>query len=313
MTYQGKVYSKYYKFKPSMKEVKDDLNEMIKNDESILRNDTLDNCIKTYIASKRNLLSPETVRTYLKYTKTLSDNYKKMEIKNIDNLILQNIVNDYALSHSAKTTRNYFGFISSVLRMFSERNYKVLLPAKPRNMVYVPTKKDVETLLMESSGTKYFIPICLACHGLRIGEIMALTLDDISDCKVRVNKAEVRDENYKKVIKSPKTQASIRVVPVPKEITDKIKKDGVIANCSSNALNTYIRKVQKKYNIQHFSIHKLRHYFATTLHSQNVSRSVIEYCGGWEPNSRVLDRVYTHSVKSEDVIRVFDLDTKFFD
>ena len=48
MTYQGKVYSKYYKFKPSMKEVKDDLNEMIKNDESILRNDTLDNYIKTY-------------------------------------------------------------------------------------------------------------------------------------------------------------------------------------------------------------------------------------------------------------------------
>ena len=141
---------------------------------------------------------------------------------------------------------------------------------------------------------------------------MALSLNDVSDCRIRINKSLAQDEKYNPIIKAPKTRASNRVVPVPKEITDKIKRDGVIYDGSAYSLNEVLHRIQDKYGIKRFSIHKLRHYLATTLHYMNKPKRLIESIGGWETNSKVLEKVYTHTKKVEEVIELFDLDEKAF-
>ena len=101
------------------------------------------------------------------------------------------------------------------------------MPAKRRVEKYIPTRDEVMAILKAAKGTQYFTPLYLASYGLRFGEILALTLDDIDDESIKVNKSMVHDLDNNLIIKTPKTFASNRIVPVPKEITDKIKRDGV--------------------------------------------------------------------------------------
>lgn len=304
--YNNKEYSVYYDYKPTQKEARKDLNEKMNKDE-FEEDMKFGMAMQSYINSKRNILTPETIRSYDKHYRLTPDKYKNIYISSFTNLILQNIINDYASSHNPTTTQSYYHFINSVLKTLTDKRFKVLLPKNKRENVYIPSKEDVELILRELKGTKYFTPIYLASYGLRVGEIMALTIDDISDCKVRVNKTLSHDENYKPIIKEPKTKASNRVVPVPKELTDKIKRDGFIYNGSSYSLNEVLHRIQKKHNIPLFSIHKLRHYLATTLHYMGKPKRFIESFGGWETNSKILERVYTHSRDVDEVIDLFDL------
>lgn len=65
-------------------------------------------------------------------------------------------------------------------------------------------------ILEYAEGTKYEMPIILACYGLRRSEICALTLEDINGDTVSVTKALVQNENREWIVKTTKTTASIR-------------------------------------------------------------------------------------------------------
>ena len=76
--------------------------------------------------------------------------------------------------------------------------------------------------------------------GLRLGEILALTWDDINfdDKTVSVNKS-IRQETifnnkgegkYTTIIQPPKTETSIRTVPIPSNIIHKLKQFKVTQN-----------------------------------------------------------------------------------
>lgn len=310
--YNGVTYSIMFDFRPTQKEARKALMDKIEKDCTKTKPTQLGIAANQYIESKTNLLSPETIRNYKKYLRQIPDKYKKIYISDITNITLQNMINDYALDHKPKTVRSYWNFINVVIKTLSDRHYKVLLPHDNEDEAYIPTQEEVELILKELKGTKYFTPIYLAAYGLRRGEIMALSLDDVSDCRIRINKSLAQDEHYNPIIKSPKTKASNRIVPVPKEITDKIKRDGVIYDGSAYSLNEVLHRIQDKYGIKRFSIHKLRHYLATTLHYMNKPKRFIESFGGWETNSKVLEKVYTHTKKVEEVVELFDLDKKAF-
>ena len=306
--YRGHVYSKNYPYRPSVKEAKRDMQDMIAKDyEESVSNIKFGDAMKSYIDSKRNILSPETLRSYDQHYRFIDNKYKKIDVRDLKNIVLQNVINDHAKTHSPSTTKTFWHFIRSVLSVFIDRTFKVLLPSSKSEEAYIPTKEEVELILNELKDTKYFTPIYLAAYGLRVGEILALTLDDISDCQVHVNKTLAHDEKNRPFVKPPKTKASNRIVPVPKELTDRIKSDGIVYDGSSYSLNEVLHRIQKKNGIKPFSIHKLRHFLATTLHYMNKPKRFIESIGGWETNSKILEKVYTHTKKVDEVIELFDL------
>lgn len=56
----------------------------------------------------------------------------------------------------------------------------------------IPTSGEVKLILEKATGTKYYIPLLLACYGLRRSEILALELSDLSDNNIlTINKAMV--------------------------------------------------------------------------------------------------------------------------
>ena len=87
--YNCKEYSIYYNEKPTQREARKDLNEKIGKD-TIDDDMPLGDAMTTYINSKKNILSPETIRSYDKHYRLTPGKYKKVKLSSITNLTLQN-------------------------------------------------------------------------------------------------------------------------------------------------------------------------------------------------------------------------------
>lgn len=298
--YQGKTYSKYYPYKPTQREAQSDINDLI-DKENVYDDDKFSKCLELYINSKLNILSPSTIRRYRYYVKSIPPNFLDLSISSIDKIKLQTLINDYATTHKPKTIKSFYGFISSVIMFYTDKHFKIILPPLPKSTAHIPSKQELQKIIDKAKDTPYEIPILLASYGLRVGEIMALTLEDISDGTITINKTLIFDENYKRIIKAPKTIESNRIVKVPTYITDLIKQKKEIYKGSSTALNRFLYRTQDTLNIKRFSIHKLRHFFATELHNRNVPSKYIQAMGGWATDN-IMKSVYTHTNKELEVI-----------
>ena len=253
-----------------------------------------------YIESKRNVLSPTTIRGYNSAMKTLSKKFQDMNVHDITALDIQTEVNRLTMDHSPKTVRNYHGFISAVLGTFCP-NLKIntTLPQKLKDEPYIPSDEDIKRILECARDTEYELPIMLACYGLRRSEICALTLDDLEGDVIRINKAKVLDENVKWVEKTTKTMSSTREIVVPKEIAEKIREKGYVYKGHPNSITIYLGKTEGRLGIPHFPLHKLRHYFASKMSALNVPEADIMRMGGWETD-HVMKSVYRHSMMEKE-------------
>ena len=61
-----------------------------------------------------------------------------------------------------------------------------------------------------------------------------------------------------------------------------------------------VGKVQKQLGIQHFPLHKMRHFFASYLHNLGYSDKQIQEAGGWRDGSNIMRVVYQHAMDMEN-------------
>ena len=296
--YEGKRYRVTVDHKPTQKEALQLLAEAM---DGCSIKGTFRSAANNYIESKRNILSPRTIREYLLTCYRLPEWFVNMQVSQIDGTTVQKLVNELAKDLSAKTVRNRHGFISAVLNSVNPRlALKTALPRREKQEPYIPTKEDYKRLLEASRGTMFYIPIQLALYGLRRGEICALTIDDLDDNNViHITKDLVINENRDWVIKPPKTASSVRNVPIDKTLADEIRKQGYIYNGFPNSISKFYARIQKKLGVPPFKPHSLRHLFASILMDKGYDLKTIQDLGGWSGNETV-NRVYLHSLKLKD-------------
>lgn len=126
-------------------------------------------------------------------------------------------------------------------------------------------------------------------------EICALEPEDINEDVVTINKALVMNEFKEWVVKATKTTESARSIIIPMELANNIQKQGYVYKGHPNQLVKYLDKTEKELNIPHFSLHKLRHYFASEMSALGVPEADILRLGGWETD-HVMKSVYRHSM-----------------
>lgn len=139
----------------------------------------------------------------------------------------------------------------------------------------------------------------MACYGLRRSEICALTTNDIEGDIVHITKAKVLNENKEWIIKNTKTTASTRDIIIPIEIAHKIQEKGYIYKGHPGHITEFLHNAQAKVNIPQFSLHKLRHYFASKMSAMNVPEEDIMRFGGWETDY-VMKGVYRHAMEDKN-------------
>lgn len=250
-----------------------------------------------YIKSRENVISPATIREYTRMIDRLPLWFVDKNVYDIDQQDMQKLVNELSIDHKAKTVHCFHGFCVAVIRFFRPAVvFSTTFKQNDAKEPYIPTKEEVDKLIALSEGTEYHIPLQLAKYSLRRSEICALLKSDLTDDnRIYVCKALVQDVNKKWVIKEPKTEDSRRYVPIDDDLANEIRsldREQIYPFAPQNISN-YLRRQQRKLGMKEFSLHKLRHYFASALHGI-VPEADIQKMGGWKTNT-VLRQVYTHS------------------
>ena len=262
---------------------------------------TLAKAYERYLTAKENVLSPATMRGYRTLQKTSLQDIMHLKVNKLSNEIIQRSINEFAASHSPKTTRNCNGLLSAVLAMFRPGfTLNVKLPQKIKTQLYIPTDETIKHLINAAKGTNLEIPIMLAAFGaLRCGEICALTSEDIHETYIHVNKSMVSDPNGKWHIKPPKTVSSDRYVELPPFLINRLKEiEGRIVPTTPHNLSSNFSKFLKKHNIPHFRFHDLRHYNVSILHAMGIPDKYIQAQGGWSTNY-TMQNVYNHIISDK--------------
>lgn len=299
-TYKGQVYTVVFDSKPTQKEAMQAMADELDKVQTRHGSMTFQAAAEEYIESKRNVLSPATIRGYKSYMGSLSKKLMAKNVHDITALDVQSEINHLSREHSPKTVRNYHGFISAVLGVFyPSLKISTTLPQKLKAEPYIPSDRDIKRILERAKGTKYEIPIVLACYGLRRSEICALSADDLDGDIIRIDKAKVLGEESKWVQKTTKTVSSTREIAIPMEIADKIRELGHVYNGHPNSITLYLGKIEEDLGIPHFSLHKLRHYFASKMSALSVPEADILKMGGWGTD-HVMKSVYRHSMLSKE-------------
>lgn len=298
-TYQKKTYTVTFDHKPTQKEVLQAISDELEN-EKVRSSMTFKDAAAEYISIKQNVLSPTTIREYKSYTPRLSKTFAEKNISDITALHVQKEINNLSVDKSPKTIRNIHGFISAVLGTFRPNLVlRTTLPQKVKNEPYIPSEEDVKRIIKDIEGSMFEVAILLACYGLRRSEILALTLDDLDGNILTINKAKVQDDKGEWVIKQTKTTESTRNIVISPILAGKIRKQGFIYQGAPNSITGHLNDVQDRLQIPRFSIHKLRHYFASKMSELGVPEADILKMGGWETDY-VMKTVYRHSLQTKE-------------
>ena len=244
----------------------------------------------------RGILSPNTWRSYDSILRTMRSecpSFVRLALTDIDRDALYEIAH---LDKSPKTITNWLGFVSSVLSYNDIRMPRIKRPTAPKSERFVP---DVDLLGRVSKlvyGSNLEVPVYLALHGLREGEICAVTADDLDGNVLHV-RASMAYAGKGYVRKAPKTKASDRYVPVSGRIADLIRENGCATVLSNRALYAAFRRLLIKNNIPLFSIHDMRHAFTSIAHANGIPEKDILALGGWA-TSYTMQNVYRHALPS---------------
>lgn len=279
---------------------------------------TFGDAARTFANSVEGVLSPSTVREYNRIRKLIEKNYtafNSTRIKSMTTQTIQDVVTAYANStspsankpvekRSAKTVRNFVGFLESVFKK-TDTNIdfsKLTVPAKAAfQEPFIPSDDQVSQILafMKSDPhyRMYYVPVCLATLGLRRSEICALDISDLSDDNIlSIHRARVQDSKNRWITKdSTKTAASTRQIKIPPDLAEAIRSNGTICDSEPYNLTRALYRVQDRLGMPRFSIHKLRHYYASSSALLGIPAPFVARSGGWRPGSPVMTRTYTHA------------------
>lgn len=210
------------------------------------------------------------------------------------------------------------------------------------------TREEQKQFISAIKSNQYEILYLTALYsGLRMGELLALTWDDINfdECYIDVNKnivqvAEVSEEGREKikpVIQTPKTKGSIRKVFAPKLLIDLLmehrekQKDNIFRYTTRYKENNLVfssrygkhinqaqlrknfRKVMESINIYDKKFHDLRHTYATRLFELGENPKTVQKLLGHSNISITLD-IYTYvlnDVESQAISKLNNLFNEF--
>ena len=263
--------------------------------------------------------------TYCNYVfiiqKYIYPKFKKIWIKRIKNY--NDFIQDLSKTLSPKTVKDIVAVLKSILRYYEDeydKNLKIKrisVPKSQKSKLKILTsreKKKLEQYCIEENSLKSLgIIICLNT-GLRIGEICALKWQNIcfeEKCiyiRNTLQRVYVKDEKKSKiVIDKPKTQSSIRAVPMNKRVFEILKKlqkkyknnDFLLSGSSDDFIEPrnyqyYFKNILKKNKIKEYKFHILRHTFATKCIEVGMDiKSLSEVLG--HSDIKVTLSVYVHS------------------
>lgn len=266
--------------------------------------------------------------TYCKYQLLIENNinpilgniiFKKLKVEDINNYFN----NDKIIYLSDSTKKLLYIVIKSSIKYALENKYRKSFPLlnikikQPKPRIEYFTKKEqgiLEKYLNENLNLKT-LPILLDLYtGLRIGELCSLKWKDIDfkNSTIYVNRNVQRTKNKNTnnsnktllLISTPKTEHSIRVIPIPKFLIDILKtfksdKENYVFTNSKKpkdprSLEKYFKSILEKCGLRNLVFHALRHTYATRSREAGIDIKILSELLGHSTYKITLD-IYVHT------------------
>lgn len=351
--YYGYIYGKSYK------EVKMKMNDAIyllgqnnKIEEKQNENNiNFDSIAKEWIFEKKTALKESTVIKYQNLLKLyLIPEFGECNLEEITCIKINEFSTKLlhnggtkGIGLSAKTVSDILSLLHSIFQYASMKG--IFVPTFTMVTSIKQCKKQIHAFSIEEQrklcrylkkDNKYInlgILLCLFT-GLRIGELCALTWNDISmeektifvhQTMQRLQINEEDNKNGKKtkvLISTPKSSCSIRKIPIPNEIFEMLKKVRTVPEAflltgvsskyiEPRTLQYYFKNVLKECGIEDANFHVLRHTFATRCIEVGFDiKSLSEILG--HANVNITLNCYVHpsmELKRENMSKLSELFT----
>lgn len=270
------------------------------------------------------------LRTFLKYQEIIQQHINPIlgeyELENLNYEIIQifvieKIEHGNLLNHTSLSTNTVRSIVSVLKQSFKQAIALKIIVNNPMSFVKIPpsTEKEVcafdrkeqkiiENFCLNHTRKNYIgIVICLYT-GIRLGELLALTWEDIDFEKktMRINKTSFFSKG-KIYVDIPKTKCSNRIIPLPQNILKilwkryKKSQSLYIITTRENGM-VAVRSFQKtfasilrKCHIPYRNFHSLRHTFATRAMEMGMDVKTISEILGHK-NAMITLARYSHSL-----------------
>lgn len=274
-----------------------------------------------WLEYKRNSIKES---TYYNYMSNIENHLKPYfrSIKMGEILSYNDFIHKLSQKLSSKTIRDIITILKSIIKYY-EDEYNCKLEIKKANLPKLEKKKlkiltkqekeKLERFCFEHQNLKTLgIVICLNT-GLRVGELCSLKWEniDFDEKRITVKKTiqRVYDKKKKKskiVMDKPKTDTSIRTIPMNKKIYDMLthlkknyrQNDFVLSGkekcLEPRRYQDVFKSILKECKIKPYKFHILRHTFATECIEVGMDiKSLSEILGHADINITL--KIYIHS------------------
>lgn len=229
----------------------------------------------------------------------------------------QRAINAEAKICSAKTIKNSWGFISSVIHETTGTKITVSLPQVIDKPTPFLTAEEIPIFVDAIKGTSVEIPALLGLSSLRQSEMLALRWKDVNLKKglININGATVQDEDGNLVRKQEtKNRSSRRVIPIFPPLMEALQRadrsSELVVTLKPNSIRNHINRICQNNNLPRIGIHGLRHSFASLAHHLNLPEKVVMELGGWS-DYQTMKKIYTHVSKSDIASRAAEISNFF--
>lgn len=280
---------------------------------------TLTAAIDRYIESRENILSPATIRGYRNIQKSRFKYQMNRPVNSLSERDWQRAVNAEAKLCASKTLKNAWGFISSVLREETGKQYCISLPQVVSEQRGFLDPDQIKVFLEAAKGSKYEIAALLALCSLRVSEIIALTWKqiDLEKGLIYVQGSVVPNEENRYVKKQEnKNSTSRRTVPImiprlSEALAQADRRTKEVVPFHPSSIRNGINRICVCAGLPEVGTHGLRHSFASLAYHLQMPEKIAMQIGGWS-NDATMRKIYTH-VSQKDVISYQNAMTAFYE
>lgn len=269
-----------------------------------------------------------------------------VKINELSPMLLQKFFTDKQKKLSNSSINAMRNVLNGTLKLALKQNIILINPMKQveikskkkqKNTTSYTTEEEIELIMNDIDGTRYYIPFLIALHtGARRGEVLGLTWSDI-DFKAKTisfTKSLLALDGMPLQLSTPKTDSSYRCVLMTNKLIEELKKwkdeqnknklyyeqhyysdhDFVCTNEDGSPINpkrlsTQVNRMSKRLNID-FTFHDLRHTHATRLILSDVNIKVIQERLGHSDIVTTLN-VYSHVTPQLEQDSIEKLENKF--
>lgn len=273
------------------------------------------------------------LKTYTRYSEIINQHLipklGEYDIQDISPIVIQRYITELLhcgnLKNGAGLSSNSVNMIITVIQnslkvafnlgyVESYSGDRIIRPkTKEREIAsFTPVEqKKIEQAVFSDKRPKMFGVILCLYTGLRIGELLALEWDDVdfSDKEFHITKTccdSKKDGKYYRQVNTPKTNFSVRDIPIPKQlipylkdIKKKNKSKWVVGNGEKvipiRSYQASFSILLRELDIPHRGFHSLRHTFATrSIECGMDVKTLSEILG--HKNPTVTLKRYAHSL-----------------